>query len=185
MFPFLRTGGLVCIEKTFRSTCDECDHACCCKRIKICWHNEHGVTVVDQGAFAHCTHRSAEKPSCPTTMGGCLSTVDRVGKERSDAIDKMIEEDQKRFKRECKILLLGTPLSWLYSLKMKFSKMVRVWRVREEHNCKTDEDHTPGRFLREWISRIHPNDLQKCFGIGSLGCHVHEKDWPRVRGIFK
>jgi len=47
-------------------------------------------------------------------MGGCLSTVDRVGKERSDAIDKMIEEDQKRFKRECKILLLGEPF-WSFS----------------------------------------------------------------------
>ena len=42
-------------------------------------------------------------------MGSCLSTVDRAGKERSDAIDKVIEEDQKRFKRECKILLLGEP----------------------------------------------------------------------------
>lgn len=35
--------------------------------------------------------------------------MDRIGKERSDAIDKLIEEDQKRFKRECKILLLGKP----------------------------------------------------------------------------
>ncbi|KAF8956362.1 heterotrimeric G-protein alpha subunit, GPA3-like protein [Flammula alnicola] len=40
-------------------------------------------------------------------MGGCISTVDRSGKERSDLIDKQIEEDCKRFKRECKILLLG------------------------------------------------------------------------------
>ncbi|KAF9521784.1 heterotrimeric G-protein alpha subunit, GPA3-like protein [Crepidotus variabilis] len=41
-------------------------------------------------------------------MGGCVSTADRAGKERSDAIDRKIEEDQKRFKRECKILLLGS-----------------------------------------------------------------------------
>lgn len=41
-------------------------------------------------------------------MGGCVSTGDRSGKERSDAIDRQIEEDSKRFKRECKILLLGS-----------------------------------------------------------------------------
>ncbi|KDR69486.1 hypothetical protein GALMADRAFT_104101 [Galerina marginata CBS 339.88] len=41
-------------------------------------------------------------------MGGCVSTADRSGKERSDLIDKQIEEDCKRFKRECKILLLGS-----------------------------------------------------------------------------
>ena len=40
-------------------------------------------------------------------MGGCVSTVDRAGKERSDMIDKEIEDHSKRFKRECKILLLG------------------------------------------------------------------------------
>ena len=71
----------------------------------------HGVTVVAQGS-AHCSHRQQTiLPTVPpNTMGGCISTVDRVGKERSAAIDKMIEEDQKRFKRECKILLLGTAL---------------------------------------------------------------------------
>lgn len=47
------------------------------------------------------------------TMGGCVSTVDRAGKERSDMIDKEIEDHSKRFKRECKILLLGKLLSCL------------------------------------------------------------------------
>ncbi|KAG5720177.1 Guanine nucleotide-binding protein subunit alpha [Termitomyces sp. T112] len=41
-------------------------------------------------------------------MGGCLSTPDRAGKERSDAIDKQLEDDNKKFKKECKILLLGS-----------------------------------------------------------------------------
>ena len=40
-------------------------------------------------------------------MGGCVSTADRAGKARSDEIDRQIEEDNRRFKRECKILLLG------------------------------------------------------------------------------
>ncbi|PPQ86211.1 hypothetical protein CVT25_006891 [Psilocybe cyanescens] len=41
-------------------------------------------------------------------MGGCVSTADHSGKEHSDQIDRQIEEDSKRFKRECKILLLGS-----------------------------------------------------------------------------
>ncbi|KAH6897831.1 heterotrimeric G-protein alpha subunit, GPA3-like protein [Coprinopsis sp. MPI-PUGE-AT-0042] len=42
-------------------------------------------------------------------MGGCMSTVDqKAEKARSDEIDKQIEEDNRRFKKECKILLLGS-----------------------------------------------------------------------------
>ncbi|KAG6837454.1 hypothetical protein H0H93_008997 [Arthromyces matolae] len=41
-------------------------------------------------------------------MGACLSTVDQEKRAASDAIDKQIEEDAKKFKRECKILLLGS-----------------------------------------------------------------------------
>jgi len=44
------------------------------------------------------------------TMGGCMSTngeeADR--KKRSQKIDRDLEEDSKRLRRECKILLLGT-----------------------------------------------------------------------------
>jgi hypothetical protein len=41
-------------------------------------------------------------------MGICMSNAqEREEKARSDKIDKMIEEDGKKFKRECKILLLG------------------------------------------------------------------------------
>lgn len=41
-------------------------------------------------------------------MGACMSAPDRAAKARSDAIDKSIGEDAKRYKRECKILLLGS-----------------------------------------------------------------------------
>ncbi|KAG6844197.1 hypothetical protein H0H87_008983 [Tephrocybe sp. NHM501043] len=34
-------------------------------------------------------------------MGACMSTVDREEKARSDAIDRQIEEDGKKYKREC------------------------------------------------------------------------------------
>ncbi|EEB94655.1 hypothetical protein MPER_06496 [Moniliophthora perniciosa FA553] len=44
-------------------------------------------------------------------MGLCTSQPAHsspIEKSRSDAIDKQIEEDAKKFKRECKILLLGS-----------------------------------------------------------------------------
>ncbi|KAJ7741980.1 heterotrimeric G-protein alpha subunit, GPA3-like protein [Mycena maculata] len=41
-------------------------------------------------------------------MGNCGSQPDRAEKERSDAIDRQLEEDSKKFKKECKILLLGS-----------------------------------------------------------------------------
>ncbi|KAL0569819.1 Guanine nucleotide-binding protein alpha-2 subunit [Marasmius crinis-equi] len=41
-------------------------------------------------------------------MGNCVSQPGREDKERSNAIDKQIADDAQRFKRECKILLLGS-----------------------------------------------------------------------------
>ncbi|KAI9460345.1 G-protein alpha subunit [Russula earlei] len=42
-------------------------------------------------------------------MGNCASNNEEAdGKARSDMIDRQIEEDAKKFKRECKILLLGS-----------------------------------------------------------------------------
>jgi guanine nucleotide-binding protein G(i) subunit alpha len=41
-------------------------------------------------------------------MGNCGSSqVEAVAKQHSDEIDKQIEEDLRKFKKECKILLLG------------------------------------------------------------------------------
>lgn len=36
-----------------------------------------------------------------------MSVEEKADKERSVAIDKQIEEDSRRFRKECKILLLG------------------------------------------------------------------------------
>jgi guanine nucleotide-binding protein subunit alpha len=41
-------------------------------------------------------------------MGNCTSTTDRQAKAHSDAIDREIESDSKKFRKECKILLLGS-----------------------------------------------------------------------------
>ena len=44
-------------------------------------------------------------------MGNCASaTQDREASQRSADIDRIIEEDSKKFKKECKILLLGKRL---------------------------------------------------------------------------
>lgn len=43
-------------------------------------------------------------------MGSCFSsesTGDAEQKKRSQMIDRRLEEDQRRLRRECKILLLG------------------------------------------------------------------------------
>lgn len=50
-------------------------------------------------------------------MGNCVSTVDREAAARSQEIDKQIEEDSRKFKKECKILLLGKCSSMLESPK--------------------------------------------------------------------
>ena len=43
-------------------------------------------------------------------MGACMSSNNEEAsrKKHSQAIDKQLEEDSKRLRRECKILLLGT-----------------------------------------------------------------------------
>ncbi|KAF7972378.1 hypothetical protein HWV62_1090 [Athelia sp. TMB] len=41
-------------------------------------------------------------------MGNCTSQNDRLAQARSDAIDREIEVDSKKFRKECKILLLGS-----------------------------------------------------------------------------
>lgn len=40
-------------------------------------------------------------------MGNCVSSQDRSAQMRSQEIDRQIEEDSRKFKKECKILLLG------------------------------------------------------------------------------
>ena len=43
-------------------------------------------------------------------MGSCMSTSgeDSDQRKRSNKIDKELEEDSKKLRKECKILLLGT-----------------------------------------------------------------------------
>lgn len=57
-------------------------------------------------------------------MGNCTSvTQDREASQRSADIDRTIEEDSKKFKKECKILLLGK--GWPLSL-VPLTKLTRT-----------------------------------------------------------
>lgn len=49
-------------------------------------------------------------PGPETTMGGCMSKGDEDSRLNSDSIERGLDEDSKRLKRECKILLLGLSL---------------------------------------------------------------------------
>jgi hypothetical protein len=46
-----------------------------------------------------------------TTPSANMSENKREQRDRSNQIDKQIEEDSKKYRKECKILLLGTLLS--------------------------------------------------------------------------
>lgn len=108
------------------------------------------------------TH-TTESPTL--NMGGCVSTPDHSGKERSDLIDKELEEDSKRFKRECKILLLGNltpafvPISFAFFTMLNLDFRLRFRRIWQEHHRQTDENHPPGRFLGHRARRIQTCDL--------------------------
>ena len=62
-------------------------------------------------------------------MGACMSTnsEQEEQKKQSQAIDKILEEDSRRLRRECKILLLGG------------------LRNNQMADLRTDDEKDPGR----------------------------------------
>lgn len=87
-------------------------------------------------------------------MGLCLSsesTEDAEQKKRSQMIDRKLEEDSRRLRRECKILLLGK-LSQIAGKASSpergltlFHRLRGKWQV---DHCETDENHSP-----KWLHR--------------------------------
>jgi len=61
-------------------------------------------------------------------MGGCLSKGDESGRLHSEEIERRLDEDSKRLKRECKILLLGQFIT--FSQNNHFIHPIRFRRVR-------------------------------------------------------
>lgn len=73
-------------------------------------------------------------------------------KKKSQAIDKILEEDSKRLRKECKILLLGRLVprpARAASLKTAMAyidpRFRRKWQV---DNCQADEDNPPPGVFR-------------------------------------
>jgi len=61
-----------------------------------------------------------------------MSAEEKEGKQRSSAIDKLIEEDSRKFRRECKILLLGSGESGK-------STVVKQMKIIHQNGYTTDE----------------------------------------------
>ncbi len=79
-------------------------------------------------------------------MGACMSTDNEEveQKKRSQMIDKKLEEDSRRLRRECKILLLGKfMLVTLVELRLTVTRVRRKWKIDYR---QADEDHTS-----EWL----------------------------------
>ena len=87
-------------------------------------------------------------------MGNHMSSEDRAQRAISDAINKQIEEDSRRFRKECKILLLGPPQPLVFFFRRRRPRTqpivclpLRFWRIWEIDGREADEDHTPKRVL--------------------------------------
>lgn len=86
-------------------------------------------------------------------MGACMSSsneeVDQ--KKKSQAIDKVLEEDSKRLRKECKILLLGKGAlvaGGAFVIDLMINCDRRFWRERQVDDCQTDENHSLEGLLR-------------------------------------
>ncbi|KAJ7140463.1 G-protein alpha subunit [Mycena filopes] len=85
-------------------------------------------------------------------MGACASQPDmRSQKAHSDTIDRQLEEDSKRYKKECKILLLGSGES---------GKSTIVKQMKIIHQ----EGYSEGE-LRAWRGVIRRNAVESAWGV--------------------
>ena len=84
-------------------------------------------------------------------MGNCMSSNSEEieQKKRSQMIDRRLEEDSRRLRRECKILLLGRFRRLLihgnYRCRSDLLIFYRLWGERQVDNCQADENHTSKR----------------------------------------
>lgn len=84
-------------------------------------------------------------------MGICSSREDPIADKRSKAIDRAIEEDAKKLKRECKVLLLGSGESGK-------STIVRQMKIIHQNGYSEKE-------LESFIGIIHRNVFESIMGI--------------------
>ncbi|EIW80154.1 heterotrimeric G protein alpha subunit [Coniophora puteana RWD-64-598 SS2] len=85
-------------------------------------------------------------------MGNCISSSqDRIEKAKSDEIDRQIEEDSRKFRKECKILLLGSGESGK-------STIVKQMKIIHQNGFTPDE-------LMSYKATIFKNTLDSAQGI--------------------
>ncbi|KAJ7272046.1 G-protein alpha subunit [Mycena haematopus] len=89
-------------------------------------------------------------------MGACISLPDRASKARNDKIDRLLEEDLARYKKECKILLLGLSESGKSTVMKQMKIIYQQGFTTDEllglrptiHKNAVDSAHTVVRALR-------------------------------------
>ncbi|CAO3687377.1 unnamed protein product [Umbelopsis vinacea] len=79
-------------------------------------------------------------------MGVCLSAEERESRQRSYEIDKQLEEDNKRLRQECKLLLLGSGESGK-------STIVKQMKIIHQDGYSTDE-------LLSWRLCVYKNLIE-------------------------
>ncbi|KAG1721024.1 heterotrimeric G protein alpha subunit [Suillus lakei] len=98
-------------------------------------------------------------------MGNCISTnwrhrdTSRDEKARSDAIDSQLEEDFRKFRKECKILLLGSGESGK-------STIVKQMKIIHQNGFTKDE-------LMMFRPTIYQNTLDSAQAIVLQMCHMN------------
>ncbi|KAG9310528.1 guanine nucleotide binding protein, alpha subunit [Chiua virens] len=101
-------------------------------------------------------------------MGNCISSQDGAQKERSDAIDRQLEEDSRRLRKECKILLLGSSESGK-------STIVKQMKIIHQ-NGFTDEELLTYRSIiyRNTLDSAQATILAMCkLGLDCIHPHNH------------
>ena len=98
------------------------------------------------------------------SMGACMSTSGEESEQRkrSQKIDKDLEEDSKRLRRECKILLLG--MSILVTLTPEWkcaNSSSRLRRERKVDDCQADEDYPSARIFRGGAQELPADGFQE------------------------
>ncbi|CAO0790333.1 unnamed protein product [Mucor circinelloides] len=86
-------------------------------------------------------------------MGVCLSAEERAEREKSQRIDRELEEDSKRLRRECKILLLGSGESGK-------STIVKQMKIIHQNGYSQEE-------LKRWKLTIYKNIIESIQAIVS------------------
>lgn len=107
-------------------------------------------------------------------MGSCMSSESSEYSEqrkKSQAIDRKLDEDSRKLRRECKILLLGTfavssmLVSPIYLTAVFLLGTTRVWGKRQINNRQTNENHPSKWLYSGGTGFVSLNGIQESVGL--------------------